>query len=135
MEWLVDYANKYWRSIHIDHDDCSRCIKALGFLTEHSGVDSLSLATAFKDPAAPLDTVTIEGHRPGEVRVFLVKNFSNEPASFNGRPSQENVDRLSQIMGKQPRWWVDYEDPSWYDDDDLLSKSSSNLKVMRSRLR
>ena len=81
----------------------------------HSRIKNLELESALMDhTATPKNAVTIPGHRPGEIRVPIVSIFSDERFSFKRRPSQEKVDRLSEIIGKQPRWWVDYEDPRSY---------------------
>jgi len=112
-EWLIDYANKHWKGIE-EYDDLAKASAGLHLLRAHSGIKRLSLESAVKDPKAPIDTVTIPG-RIGETRVPLVSIFSNEVSSFPRRPSQAKIDRLSEILGgKQPRWWVDYEDPESY---------------------
>ena len=104
-----------WGSIDSEHfDDLSRASAALKLLRVHSGIKRLAVESALKDDAAPPDTVTIPDNLPGENRVPLISIFSDEGSSLRRRPTQEQVDRLSQIMGKQPRWWIDYEDPRSY---------------------
>ncbi|KAI9452393.1 hypothetical protein F5148DRAFT_1152219 [Russula earlei] len=41
--------------------------------------------------------------------------LNNEGPSYRRCPSQEQLDQLVQIMGRQPRWWVDYDDPRSYE--------------------
>jgi hypothetical protein len=97
-----------------DFDDISKItggVKLLGF---HSGIKRLQLESALMDRAAPSNTVTMLGYRPGEIRVPIISIFSDEGPSFRNRPSQEQVDRLSQLMGKHPRRWADYVDPRTY---------------------
>jgi hypothetical protein len=115
MDWLVVYATKHmrWDSIDLPYDDFSKASAAMGLLRIHSGIKHLGIESAIKDHTAPSDTVTVPG-RPGVVRVPIVSIFTDEGPSYNRRPSQEQVDRLSQILGKQPRWWVDYNDPRSY---------------------
>lgn len=119
-EWLIDFATTHWSNAHWGgiekYDDVAKATAAIHLLTAYVGIKSLTYECAFKDHTAPLDVVAIPG-RPGEVRLRILSNFSNEVSSFKRRPSQEQVDRLSQIMGKQPRWWVDYDDPRSYEYD------------------
>lgn len=116
IEWLADYSDKHWP--YAD-DECfdilSKASEAMEVLRGHSGIKRLALESALVDPAAPSNTVTIPGYLPGEIRVPILSIFSDERSSFKKRPSHERVDRLSAIMGKQPRWWVDYEDPRTYE--------------------
>ena len=117
MQWLVDYSTTHWRRVPTGdryYDDLSKASGGIQLLRRHSGIKRLELEFAIKDQAAPSDTVTIPGYQPGEVRVPVISIFSDEGPSFKRRPSQEQVDRLSEILGKQPRWWVDYEDPRTY---------------------
>lgn len=115
VEWLANYATKHWRWGPLEcYDIMSRASGAIQLLRRHSGIKRLSFESALRDPSAPSNTVTISGYRPGEIRVPLISIFSDEGPSFRKRPSQEQVDRLSEIMGKQPRWWIDYDDPRTY---------------------
>ena len=118
MEWLVEYGTAHWcwGPPHNRYDDLSRASGAMKLLRKHSGIKRLRFESALKEPN--IDAVTIPGHRglPGEIRVPLISIFSDEGPSFKKRPTQEQVDRLSEIIGKQPRWWADYEDPETYGD-------------------
>ena len=117
MEWLIEYATAHWCWDPIDsgyYDDLSKASGAMKLLRIHSGIKRLRFESALKDHTVPSDAVTIPGHRLGEIRVPLISIFSDEGPSFRRRPSQEKVDRLSEIIGKQPRWWADYEDPQTY---------------------
>ena len=87
------------------------------YATDFFADERLDLESALIDDTVPSNVATIPGHNPeeiGEFRVPLTSIFSNESESFKRRPSQEKVDRLSEILGKQPRWWVDYDDPRDY---------------------
>jgi hypothetical protein len=114
-EWLINYARTHWKDAE-RYDDLARVSSAIKLLRAHSRIKSLVYESALVDHTTPPDTVLIPGHRFGELRVPLLSIFSNEKSSYKKRPSQVEVDRLSQIMGgKQPRWWVDYEDPWSYE--------------------
>ena len=116
MEWLVEYGTAHWcwGPPHNRYDDLSRASGAMKLLRKHSGIKRLRFEAALIDHTVPVDAVTIPGKRLGESRVPVISIFSNEGPSYRKRPSQEQVDRLSEIIGKQPRWWVDYEDPQTY---------------------
>ena len=112
MEWLVAYGTAH-RSWGPEFDDLSKASGAMKLLRKHSGIKGLKFETGIKDPN--IDAITMPGSRGnGEICVPLISIFSDEGPSIKKRPSQEQVDRLSEIMGKQPRWWADYENPETY---------------------
>ncbi|KAF8805495.1 hypothetical protein BYT27DRAFT_6663395 [Phlegmacium glaucopus] len=117
MDWLIDYSNKHWDNKHWGdiekYDDGAKVGAAMHLLRAHSGIKRLAYESALEYPQAPVGTVIITG--PLQNMVPLISIFSNERSSFPRRPSQVKVDRLSEIMGKQPRWWIDFEDPQSYD--------------------
>ena len=115
MEWLVTYGTAHWcwGPLGPEFDDLSKASGAMQLLRLNSGIKGLKFETAIKDPN--IDAVTIPGHRElGEIRVPLISIFSDEGPSFKKRPTEEQVHRLSEIIGKQPRWWADYENPETY---------------------
>ena len=117
LKWLINYAVTHWCWGPLEdsgYDDISKITGAVKLLCAHSGCKNLQLESALIDPTAPSNTVTIPAHLPGEVRVPILSIFSDEGPLFRKRPTQQQVDRLSEIMGKQPRWWIDYEDPRTY---------------------
>jgi hypothetical protein len=115
MEWLIDYARTHWNDAD-RYDDLAKVSSVIKLLRKRSRIKSLEYESALVDDTVPTDTVLKPGHRPGEHMVPLLTVFNNQKSSYNKRPSQEAMDLLSQIMGgKQPRWWIDYEDPRSYD--------------------
>ena len=78
-----------------------------------TGIKTLDMETALVDPTVPDDTA-IPGYEDGERMVPIISICTNEHESYQRRPSQAQVDQLSQILGKQPRWWIDYDPPSTY---------------------
>lgn len=112
--WLINYARTHWEDAE-QYNDLAQVSTAIKFLRAHSRIKSLVYESALAN-TAPVGTILIPGHRPGEQMVPILSIFSNEESEFKRRPSQVEVDRLSQIMGgKQPRWWIDYEDPRSYE--------------------
>jgi len=115
MEWLVDYAKSHWTDAD-QYDDLAKASAAIKFLRRSSHISTLQFESALVDNTVSTDTIFTPGNRRGEPMVPLIAIFSNEKPSYKKRPSQAEVDPLSQIMGgKKPRWWVDYEDPRSYE--------------------
>jgi hypothetical protein len=113
-EWYIEYTNKHRKELK-DSDDLTKISAGMHLLRAHTRIKGLEFESALNDPTAPTGTVTMPGSRPGEPRVPVLSIFSNEGPSYSRRPSQEQVDRLVKIMGRQPRWWVDYDDPRLYE--------------------
>ncbi|OAX33911.1 hypothetical protein K503DRAFT_775094 [Rhizopogon vinicolor AM-OR11-026] len=45
-----------------------------------------------------------------DVFVILVLSvFSDDPKSFNARPTQAKVDLLTNLLGSPPQWWIGYK--------------------------
>ena len=116
LEWLSDFYTAHRRLDPEDksYDTLSKASAAIQVFRRQSGIKRLEYEMVLKDYSVPSDAASIPGLRLGDERVPIVAIFSNESTSFKKRPSQERVDRLSEIMGKQPRWWVDYDDPRTY---------------------
>ena len=114
-EWLVDYAKVHWNNAD-RYDDFAKVSATIKLLRRGSHIKALQFEVALVDPTVPPGTVLKPGHRSGEFMVPLVAICSNEAPSYKKRPSQAEVDLLLEMMGgKQPRWWVDYEDPRSYE--------------------
>ena len=113
-EWYIEYTNTHRKELK-DFDDLAKISAGIQLLRAHTCIKGLRFESALNDPAAPTGTVTIPGSRPGEPRVPVLSIFSNEGPSYKRRPSQEQVARLVQIMGRHPRWWLDYDDPRSYE--------------------
>jgi hypothetical protein len=110
---VLNYAETHYKKAK-EQDKLAKASIGAQLLKIHTGINGLHFESALVDPTAPPGIVTIPGGRPGEPCVRVLSVFSNEDTSYESRPSQEQVNRLSQIMGKQPRWWVDYDDPRLY---------------------
>jgi hypothetical protein len=115
IDWLIEYgaANWIWTPVEkVFSNDISMASGAMKLLRLYSGIKHLKFKSALKDHTVPSDAVTVPGHRGiGDHQVPLISIFNDRGSSFRNRPSQQQVDRLSEILGKQPRWWVNYENP------------------------
>ena len=85
------------------------------YLKAHTHIKTLTLHSALVDQTTPVDYI-IDGHRPGEQMVPILSICTSQLSSYRKRPSQAQVDTLSRILGgREPRWWIDYELPSSYE--------------------
>ncbi|KAG1860895.1 hypothetical protein F4604DRAFT_1788759 [Suillus subluteus] len=46
--------------------------------------------------------------------VCVLYIFSDQPDSYYRRPTQEQVDELTRLVGREPQWWVDVMPPKFY---------------------
>ena len=106
----MDYSRQTWGDGVDEYEDSAKVANAVRALRLRTGIKYMKLESGLVDPTMPADTITLPGFR----EVPLLSIFSNESWSYQSRPSQAQIDDLSQILGKQPRWWIDYEDPRWY---------------------
>ena len=106
----MDYARQTWGEGVDQYEDAAKVINAVRALRLRTGIKYMALESGLTDPTMPAGTIILPGGR----EVPLLSIFSNEQSSYQRRPSQAQIDDLSQILGKQPRWWIDYEDPRSY---------------------
>ena len=110
LEWLIDYARQSWGEGVDQYEHTAKVNNGVRALRLRTGINRMALESGLVDSTLPAGTITITGGR----EVPLLSIFSNERSSYERRPSQAQIDELSQILGKQPRWWIDYEDPRSY---------------------
>ncbi|KAF8805222.1 hypothetical protein BYT27DRAFT_7243362 [Phlegmacium glaucopus] len=110
QDWLIEYAKANHARGRYSWELMSQVVD---ILIAKTGIRTLETETALVNPTVPGDTI-IRGNRPEEPMVPLLAICCNAPKSLRRRPSQAQVDQLSLILGRQPRWWIDYELPSSY---------------------
>jgi hypothetical protein len=103
-EWLIEYATKGG----FDPDDPPSTFEylkeALRMLQANTGLRLIpKSAFARNQPIPPRNTKVTY---PLKCGANVVAICSNGPTSLARRPSQARVDRLTQIMGGEPMWWV-----------------------------
>ena len=113
QDWLVNYAKANMKNYNVDGEMGLLCT-GVRIMKARTGIKTLGMETALVDPTVPGDTVIgySEEERSGMVPIISI--CTTERESYKRRPSQAQVDQLSQILGKQPRWWIDYDPPSSY---------------------
>ena len=115
MEWLVDYTQLHWNDAD-QYDNLGKASATMKLLRRSSHINTLEFKLALVDSTVPPETILTPGHQCGEPMVLLMAICGNKKPLYKKWPSQAEVDTLSQIIGgKQLRWWVDYEDPWWYE--------------------
>jgi hypothetical protein len=84
----------------------------LQFLQAQTGIKVRS-KRACEDPNYSTNTIirmaSVEG---GDPMVPILTICTTQSRSHHKRPKQSQVEKLSEFVGKQPKWWVDFEDPS-----------------------
>ena len=104
-EWLVEYATKcgYIPPFPSKYDSVGQ---ALVLLEANSGIRIIpQSAFAQSTPIPP--PITKVTYPLKEAEAIIVAICSDSPRSFAKRPSQERVDVLKQIMGREAMWWVE----------------------------
>jgi hypothetical protein len=101
-DWLATYSESNGRT----SKDIGTLVGAvIHLLKVHSGICTLEYHLALVDSSFSTDR-SIEGHQPGELMVLILSVYTCQHFSYRKRPSQVQVDHLTQIMGRQPRWYL-----------------------------
>ena len=115
-EWLVQYAKDCGFNPARPTSQIEFLGHGLAWLQAKSGIRSIQPKTVFAQstriPPHPTEVIRpIKIIQRSEVTYLreIVAICSAGERSFANRPSQAQVDRLKQIMGGEPMWWV--EDP------------------------
>ena len=106
----MDYSRQVWGEEY-EKEDGVRINNGVRALRSRTGIKRLELESGLIEPTVAAGTIIIKGSRVDESMVPLLAIFSSEQELYQRQPSQAQLDELSQILGKQPRWWIDYEDP------------------------
>ena len=104
-EWLVEYAKKCGYTPPFP-SRLSSLGQALILLEANSGIRVMP-RSAFAQSTRIPPPITKVTYPLKEAEAIIVTICSDSPKSFARRPSQERVDLLKQIMGREPMWWVD----------------------------
>jgi hypothetical protein len=112
--WLINYARAYLQKDFAAYDNTAIMIVAANILQIQTGIKTLELKIACvdPDPNASRDTIVPSGKQAEQWMVPVLSICTTGPGSYRNRPKQSQVDQLSEIVGKQPKWWV--KNTSWY---------------------
>ncbi|KDQ59541.1 hypothetical protein JAAARDRAFT_205575 [Jaapia argillacea MUCL 33604] len=104
MPWLAAFAIKYLLTPGTadDLDEIQLVRYALSRIRTRTGVKTLTLERGLVDDASPLDDI-----EPEENIIPVLAVCTNEAHSYNRRPSQMQMELLSKILERSPRWWIE----------------------------
>jgi hypothetical protein len=112
-EWLYETARSFLAKLHPNLSETkartnARANPSYSFRkTFH--IQSLSMAYAILPPGQIVPEECIV-----DDLVLVLYIFSDQPDSYHRRPTQEQLDKLTSFMGREPQWWVDSLPASFY---------------------
>jgi len=106
QDWLINHAKTNIKD-HAQHD-WTFMSAVVDILQAQTRIRTLDMETAFVNPPSPA-TLSYQGIDEGS-RWYSSYPFVPITPSYTGGG---RVRRRSYIMGRQPRWWIDYELPSY----------------------
>ncbi|KAF8875050.1 hypothetical protein BD779DRAFT_1804741 [Infundibulicybe gibba] len=84
-------------------------------LRRKTGLRKLEYEGVVVDGDTPPNAVILESERPHGVKYHMILSICEwDKRSWRKRPTLEQVEMISKIMGSQPRWWIDIELPIYY---------------------
>ncbi|OJA12536.1 hypothetical protein AZE42_11245 [Rhizopogon vesiculosus] len=94
-DWIVEELQLYQLDYKCCHDPEQRVVEPLYALpyVEGGGFDDEDEDEDEDDDVFLLTVLSV---------------FSDEPESFDARPTQAQIDMLTSLLGSQPQWWVGY---------------------------
>jgi hypothetical protein len=106
-EWLVEYAKKCGYVPVLPSSQSHTMSRALASLRTNSGIRSIMPKTVFAQATLIQPQSTEVTYPLRQCEAYIVAICSASARSFAKRPSKAQVDRLVQIMGAEPMWWVE----------------------------
>jgi hypothetical protein len=111
-EWLVQHSRTYMNPVRIA-GNTDLLYGGLQLLKAQTGIN-VTYKRACEDSKYSTTGTVIRSIEGGPSFVPILTICTTQSRSYHKRPKQSQVDQLSQFVGKQPKWWVDFEDPAWY---------------------
>ncbi|KAF8875046.1 hypothetical protein BD779DRAFT_226572 [Infundibulicybe gibba] len=119
-QWLVEYTHH--NSTSILDESMSTSMKELAsmrwfinLLRRKTGLRTLEYEGVVVDGDTPPNAVILESERPRGPKYHMILSICGwDKRSWRRRPTLEQVETVSKIMGSQPRWWIDIELPIFY---------------------
>ncbi|RDB18548.1 hypothetical protein Hypma_000262 [Hypsizygus marmoreus] len=112
-EWLLSYAKEHWRKFYPygygRADDGALATSGIRMLRVMSGVENLTFAMGMPNETSAEHGTETQGFGPERDMVTLLAVCSSRRASYDRRPTQEELERLEAVIGWPARWWIDYE--------------------------
>lgn len=114
QEWLLEYTDSHWAE-YIPHlpiekygnSIMTRVACGVWILQQATGFPHLALKSGAPNERAIAENTFAED--TGEERIVpLLSMCSSRRRSYDNRPTRAQFDRLVQIVGKEPEWWVQH---------------------------
>ncbi|KAF8800410.1 hypothetical protein BYT27DRAFT_7263049 [Phlegmacium glaucopus] len=111
-EWLIAYAKveNGRRGCYPDPplSNFDQIFICLPLLSSGTGIRTLRYKPVF-DQGAPIPPKSTRQTLPLPIVTHIIAICSSHPKWFQKRPTQQQFDKLKQIMGKEPQWWVSFD--------------------------
>ncbi|KAG2359148.1 hypothetical protein BDR07DRAFT_1415810 [Suillus spraguei] len=107
FEWLWETAASLLAEIEPDENVYGNPI--YGFRT-YFGISSIGTASAILLPGQIVPAECMDGKF-----VTVLYIFNDQPHNYRYRPTQEQVDEITEFVGREPQWWLDCMPGSFYD--------------------
>ncbi|KAG2353670.1 hypothetical protein BDR07DRAFT_1614786 [Suillus spraguei] len=108
FEWLWETAASLLAEIEPDEENVYGN-PIYGFRT-YFGISSIGTASAILLPGQIVPAECMDGKF-----VTVLYIFNEQPHNYRYRPTQEQVDEITEFVGREPQWWLDCMPGSFYD--------------------
>ncbi|KAF8875047.1 hypothetical protein BD779DRAFT_1476251 [Infundibulicybe gibba] len=117
-QWLVEYRR---RNFTLDESKSTsmKTLASMRWFINHlrhkTGLHKLEYHGVVVDGDTPPNAVILESERPRGLKYHMIISICEwDKRSWRKRPTLEQVEAISKIVGSQPRWWIDIESPTFY---------------------
>jgi hypothetical protein len=112
-KWLHETALDFLKTLHPELRPCEARSNAYTnpsySFKKKFGISSLGSGAAFPPPGQVVPAECMcEGY------VYVLHICTDQPSNYRWRPTQKRVDKLSKLVGREPRWGVDHLPTRFY---------------------
>jgi hypothetical protein len=111
LDWVANYARNEFKEAVQGKNILSLMMTTRNSLIRRTGIKTIAYECGILDDDAPTEAAAVSEDRLGRKQTFLLSICSNESRQWRRRPSQEQLDKIISIVGREPRWWVDWDCP------------------------
>ncbi|KAF9459182.1 hypothetical protein BDZ94DRAFT_1312640 [Collybia nuda] len=111
--WLLKYTETHWNQYFSDtdieeFDDTDRVFYGMWIIQQTSGFSRVTLRSARPNDGAIAEDTFVLDTKPERI-VPVLSMCSTLKRSYYNRPTKEQFDRLVEIVGKEPEWWIQHK--------------------------
>ncbi|KAF9459181.1 hypothetical protein BDZ94DRAFT_1057067 [Collybia nuda] len=110
--WLLKFTETHWEEHFCgdieESDDADRMVCGLWIIRRASGFRRIALKSARPNDRAIAEDTFVMNAEP-EIIVPILSMCSTLERSYYKRPTKEQFDRLVEIIGKEPEWWIQHK--------------------------